>query len=91
MLSDNIKRRKDRLYTICHTTEYIVETEYSQEKVIELTVNISNSGLCCYTFKTLSEGQEIRIKRTPSLSYQPAIVQWIQKATNNIYKVGLSF
>ena len=90
MLFDNIERRKDIRYIVCHTIEYIIETENKNGTIIGLTVNISNSGLCFYTFKTLLKGQEIKIKRTPSLSYHSATVRWSQKVTDNFYKVGLS-
>jgi len=90
MLFDNTERRKERRYVIYHTIEYIIGTETSHEKAKGLTMNISYSGLCFYTQKLLYRGQEIKIKRSPTLSYQAAKVQWIQKAHGNYYKVGLS-
>jgi hypothetical protein len=91
MSFDDIERRKDRRYIVCRTIEYTVDTESAQEHISALTVNISNSGLCCFTFKPLSKGQEIKIKRIPSQSYQVAMVQWIEKITVDMYRVGLAF
>lgn len=82
MSFDNIERRKDILYLVCHTIEYIVDTETKKEIIIGLTVNISNSGLCFYTFKTLLKGQEIKNQKNSfsSLStYQTVTVQWSKK------------
>lgn len=91
MSVDNIERRKDIRYIICQSIGYIVETGATQVDMVGLTANVSQSGLCFYTTIPLLEGQEIKIRRNPSVSYQSAMVQWIQKIADNFYKVGLSF
>lgn len=83
MSFDNTERRKEMRYVICHTIEYIIGTETSHENARGFIMNISYSGLCFYTQKLLYRGQEIKIKRSPSLSYQAAKVQWIQKVHGN--------
>jgi hypothetical protein len=90
MLFDDIERRKDRRYIVCRTIEYTVDTESAQKNMNALTANISKSGLCCFTCKPLLKGQEIKIKRNPSQSYQAAMVQWIEKMTDNMYRIGLA-
>jgi hypothetical protein len=89
MSFDNIERRRDLRYDYFHhMIEYYAKS--SDEVFKGVTINISNSGLCLQILKPLSVGQEIKIKRAPSISYQPATIRWIKKTDDNLYKVGLS-
>jgi hypothetical protein len=89
MSLNNIERRKHIRYDYFnHVIEYYSKS--SDEVFKGVTINISNSGLCLQILKPLSIGQEIKIKRAPSISYQPATVRWIKKIDGTLYNVGLS-
>lgn len=89
MSFNNIERRRHIRYDcFYHVVEYYAKS--SDEVFKGVTINISNSGLCLHILKPLCIGQEIKIKRTPSISYQPATVRWIKKTDDNLYNVGLS-
>jgi hypothetical protein len=89
MSFDNIEKRRDIRYDCFHhVIEYYAKT--SEEVFKGVTVNISNSGLCLHILTPLCVGQKIKIKRNPSVSYQPATVCWIKKTDDNLYRVGLS-
>ena len=52
-------------------------------------VNISEYGMCIYTFDHLDEGETIEIKDTLPVPYKRAAVRW--GYSGNFYKVGLAF
>ena len=54
-------------------------------------VNISDTGLCLLTSRPLNIGEEITIKDDVPDSPRTAKVQWIEKAEEGRYKVGLTF
>jgi c-di-GMP-binding flagellar brake protein YcgR len=54
-------------------------------------IDISESGMCLYTFKPISEGQNIIIKSALPVPYHRANVRWVKKYSDDLYKVGLMF
>jgi hypothetical protein len=59
--------------------------------MLGVSTNISDSGICIYTFKPLETGQGILLKDDPSLPYRRATVQWVRKYHRRFYKAGLMF
>jgi len=53
--------------------------------------NISDNGICIYTFKPLEEGQEITFKNALPVAYSKAAVKWVKQCNPGIYKAGVSF
>jgi hypothetical protein len=84
-----IERRKHPRYDFCHMIEYSLETETTRKIFMGEIVNISKSGICLHVLNFLPNGQEIKIKRKPSYTYQTATVRWIDKIRDNFYRVGL--
>jgi hypothetical protein len=54
-------------------------------------IDISESGMSLYTFKPLSEGQGIIVKSALPVPYQKAIVRWVKRYSEDLYRVGLMF
>ena len=61
------------------------------ESRLGTTINISNTGMCLYTFNRLNEGQNIIIKNDVSSLFQKANVRWVQNYGKNFCKAGLMF
>ncbi|HYA12690.1 MAG TPA: PilZ domain-containing protein [Thermodesulfovibrionales bacterium] len=81
-------RRQDFSYAV---VEYVLNSDNIHETFIGFTLNVSNSGLCLYTPKSLSEGQKIIIKSNLPTTSKTALVRWIEKYDDVFYKVGLVF
>lgn len=83
--------RYDFPYTI---VEYILNSSNNGEIFKGFTLDISNSGLCLFTSKPLTIGQEITITSILPTFYSSsnkAYVRWIEKFDDIFYKVGLEF
>jgi len=91
MFSDNGERRKDIRYDLPKKIEYVLNPETSGKIYSGVTVNISNSGLCLYIFHPLTKGQKIIIQSTLPVPYQTAMVLWIKKVDDDLYKAGVMF
>ena len=59
--------------------------------LVAISSNISNAGVCIYTFKPLEEGQEIIFKNTLPVPYNRATVRWVRQCNKSIYKAGVVF
>ena len=81
-------RRQDFSYAV---VEYVLNSNSTHETFIGFTLNVSNSGLCLYTPKLLSEGQKIIIKSTFPTPSKSAMVRWIERYDDVFYKIGLVF
>ncbi len=82
--------RYDFPYTV---VEYVLNST-NDETLKGFISDISKSGLCLYTSRHLSVGQEITIKSILPIftNYcNKASVRWIEKYDDFFYKVGLEF
>lgn len=92
----DMERRSVPRDTFTTTLEYavmksaLIDNQDTSEKGI--TVNISNSGMCLYTFIPLTKGQRLKIIQG-LLPYRndSTVVQWTKQVTKEIYKAGLMF
>ncbi len=87
-------RRKDIRNTFITTVIYsVVNSEESLQPVEPqqgITLNVSESGACLYVFREVSEGQMVELFTSfISENCIRAVVRWVEKVTDNIYKVGL--
>jgi hypothetical protein len=81
--------KHDRCY-VNSPVEYVLDP-FNTNEVFEGTIdNISESGMCLVTSKSLTEGQEITIKSLLFLPSQTAVVCWV-KPQDDGYRVGLKF
>ena len=53
--------------------------------------NISDSGMCMWTFRGLSRGEDIDIINGLPLPFTKATVVWVKRYSGDFYKVGLEF
>jgi len=62
-------------------------------KVIKaVTKDISTHGLCIYTMIPLAEGQKLEVLKSDILSLRrPAVVRWVKRVDEHIYRAGLMF
>ncbi len=91
MQSQTIDKRRHERYDFPSKIEYSLNTQTGDEVLQGVTINISEAGLCLYTFYELIEAEKINIKSVLPLRRQAAIVRWIKKINPDFYKVGLTF
>ncbi len=54
-------------------------------------VNISESGMCLYTFSPVTEGESVEIRNALPVPHNRATVRRVETYTKDIYKVALKF
>jgi c-di-GMP-binding flagellar brake protein YcgR len=91
MFSNNGERRNSLRYDFPQRIDYILSPETSENIYQGVTINISNTGVCLYIFNLLPEGQKITIKNNLPVSYRTALVRWIKKVDDDLYKAGVLF
>jgi hypothetical protein len=57
--------------------------------LLAISSNISDDGICIYTFKRLEEGQDIVFKNALPVPHRKATVRWVKKINPSIYKTGV--
>lgn len=87
-------RRHGRRDTFITTVNYTVSTASDSLKKDTLkqaiTINLSPTGVCLYVFNRVAEGQRLELFASFfSESCSTAVVRWVKKITDDIYKVGL--
>ena len=78
------------------SVEYVVhngsdfQSKQSSKKAI--MVNVSNEGICLYTFNPVNKGEQISLLQRPSgVEQEIATVQWIRQEKSGVFKAGLMF
>jgi hypothetical protein len=84
------KRRHKRRDTVI-PIEYLVDRLTPDEAFEGVIADVSESGLCLLTAKSLREGQKIDIKNNAHPPLRSASVRWIRNDSELYYKVGLEF
>ena len=56
-----------------------------------LVVNISESGICINTLKSLNRGHKIYFKSNDHRFCRTAVVRWIENVTPVFFRIGLEF
>ncbi len=57
-----------------------------------ITINLSDSGMCFYTHKSLEEGAQVLISGSNIWNNpKKADVRWCKKIMGGLYRVGLTF
>ncbi len=83
--------RKNERRIFSDNIEFYLSSPAHQKKMIGSSVNISDHGMCIYTFDHLDEGKTIEIIGTLPVPFKRATVRWIKAYSGNFYKVGLNF
>jgi hypothetical protein len=82
-------RRRHKRKLELDTIEYLIESLKTNETLVGVVVNVSESGLCILTNNLLNKGQQIRITDNGHTINKSAVVRWTEKYNDLYYKVGL--
>ena len=85
------RKRESERFDFPKTIDYSVEQQAAGEGLIGISINISQKGLCMYTFAPHSEGQQVVIKSPLPVEHRVATVRWIQKEDEGLFRIGLGF
>jgi hypothetical protein len=91
MSFDGIDKRKTARRIYSDNIEFSLSPPPAQKIMVGSCVNISEFGMCIYTFDHLDEGEIIEIKDTLPVPFKRATVRWVKAYSGNFYKVGLTF
>jgi hypothetical protein len=81
---DNIERRRQIRHKFLSSVEFVLND--AGDRIMKgVLLNISDSGLCMYSYVPLGKGQKIIIKSSLPIRHQAFTVQW-----SNVYMTGLS-
>ncbi len=86
----DIKRRHPR-FEFSELINYYSNPADLSKPVCAVSVNISESGLCLYTPKSVTVGQNVLIKTSLKTPYVKATAKWVKKYLDDLYKVGFMF
>lgn len=89
MSAESIDRRSEPRHTYFSSIEFALQTEHGEELLIGTSINISNSGLCIYSYVPLSVGQEITIKNAFPSRNRTYTVRWMNRLLDDFFMVGL--
>ncbi|GBD99253.1 hypothetical protein BMS3Abin07_01288 [bacterium BMS3Abin07] len=89
-------KRKESRHVFSATFEYKVlnngKRNPGNRPLKGVSLNVSKSGLCMYTRGPIEEGQKLIITKSDlPVSSDTAVVKWIRKVNNELYKTGLMF
>ncbi len=83
------RRKSQRMF---YFSQVSLVTKNSNEELKAITLNISDGGLCLYSYSPLEREVEVEVRsREPSLNKRTGVVRWVQRLTNEVYKVGLMY
>lgn len=85
------KKRESERFDYPKTIDYCVEPCASEGVLKGVAINISQNGLCIYSFVPHARGQQLVIKSPLPVDHSKATVRWIQKEDDSMYRVGLGF
>ncbi len=71
------------------TLEITIPSHPQKGTLLAVSSNISDIGICVYTFKPLKEGQEIVFKGALPFPHLKATVRWVKEIKPGIYKAGV--
>ena len=87
--SINTRRHPRRLYS--DSIAFCLDYSSAGTRLHGISFNVSDSGIGLYTFTPVYAGQTITVETTLPVPYQKATVMWVQKRTEDLYRVGLKF
>ncbi len=91
MLFKGVNKRS-RLRHTCNTViEFRLNSGRAGKTFIGAGVNISDLGMCIYTFDRLHEGETIEIIKNFPVPYRKATVRWVKECCEDFYKIGITF
>ncbi len=91
MSFDGVDTRKHPRHPYSNNIEFCLDASSDCIGLHGLSVDISDSGICLYTFTPIYAGQTITFETTLPVPYQKATVIWVQKRAEDLYRAGLKF
>ena len=85
-----LEKRMHIRYEFEKDIHYVLH-EHSQKSFKGIIINISDAGMCFFTFHPLHEGQEIIIKTDEKSLNRRGNVRWCREMGDNVYKAGVEF
>ncbi len=86
---NGIERRKEPRHPYFSSIKFASRSEKGEEILIGTTINISNSGLCIYSYVRLEVGQEIIILSAFPNRHRTYTVRWVNRLLDDFFMVGL--
>ena len=81
--------RSEQRHAYFTSVEFASRSEKGEELLIGTAINLSNSGLCIYSYVPLREGQEIIIRNAYPVKNRIYVVRWTIKLLDDFFAVGL--
>lgn len=86
----------DMRKSIRHSSDVLMKYRLSgikqeDEYFYGITHDVSKSGACLYLLSEVRAGDRITILCNPVTSDKNAVVKWVQKVQDGIYKAGMMF
>jgi hypothetical protein len=91
LLSSTPDRRKHPRRPYLTNVRFCLNPLPHTETRLAVSGDMSDSGMCMYTFNPLACGQTVIFKNAIRLPHQRAVVQWVKEYDRNFYKIGLMF
>jgi hypothetical protein len=91
MSSEGSEQRKNERRVFSGNIEFSLCPPSPHKVLVGSCANISEYGICIYTFEQLSEGETIEIHDSLPVPYKKATVRWVRAYAGDFYKVGLMF
>jgi hypothetical protein len=73
------------------TLEITIPSNPQRGSLVAISSNISEGGICIFTFKPLEEGQDIVFKTPIPVQHNKATVRWVKQINPTVYKAGVLF
>jgi hypothetical protein len=89
MYFDGVERRRHQRRPHADNIEFCLIPSDLTTILRGISIDISDSGMCLYTFTPMNTGQNILIKNFLPVPYQKATIRWVKKHTEGLYRVGL--
>jgi hypothetical protein len=91
MYFDGVERRRHQRRPHADSIEFYLIPSDLTTTLRGISIDISDSGMCLYTFTPINTNQNILIRNFLPVPYQRATVRWVKKHTEELYRVGLFF
>ena len=91
MPSEGGEKRKNERRLFSDNIEFSLCPPSPHKSLVGSCANISDYGLCIYTFEQVKEGEIIEIRDALPVPHKKAVVRWVKAYSGDFYKVGLMF
>lgn len=91
MIASLIEQRRNQRDSYWETLRITTPLQPQERALLVISSNISDTGICIYTFKPLKRGQDIVFKSDLPVPHHRATVKWVKQCDKSIYKAGVRF